>query len=65
MCGDLENVEELQEAVTMLLCKLILGKEDDFVRAEAVIDIQGYPDYFCATFGDLEGVEEWVSETMH
>ena len=50
MCGDPKDISELQEAITKLLCKIILGKEDDFVRAEVLIDIQDHPDYYCATF---------------
>tara|TARA_Y100000356_G_C11009880_1_gene157749 strand:+ start:215 stop:484 length:270 start_codon:yes stop_codon:yes gene_type:complete len=65
MCGDPKDISELQEAITKLLCKIILGKEDDFVRAEVFIDIQDHPDYYCATFENLEGPEAWASRTVH
>tara|TARA_R100000900_G_scaffold121125_1_gene95691 strand:- start:351 stop:620 length:270 start_codon:yes stop_codon:yes gene_type:complete len=65
MCGDPENLDELQEAITKLLCKIITGREDEFVRAEAVVDIQDHPNYYCATFADLEGPDGWASKTVH
>tara|TARA_R110000803_G_scaffold72764_2_gene136488 strand:- start:751 stop:1035 length:285 start_codon:yes stop_codon:yes gene_type:complete len=62
--NDWNDESELQDVLVDLLFGLIDGKEDKFLRAEAVVKIQGESDYYCATFDNMEGPKEWKQVHM-